>query len=128
LPRPEPCGPRGARPSGARPDLDVGVGGAFAGLVDRLEQTLEVVRSAREMVLGSVNLLIARTGQRTNDVMKVLTLASIMLLPSSLLAGVLGMNFQQGFFDNAAGFWVAVAAMAVLAVATLVTARLRRWI
>ena len=100
----------------------------FAELVQQIDQTLDVIRSAREMVLGSVNLLIARTGQRTNDVMKILTLASIMLLPSSLLAGVLGMNFEQEFFGNSKGFWIAIAAMALLSVATLVTARLRRWI
>jgi magnesium/cobalt transport protein CorA len=100
----------------------------FSDLVDRLEQTLDAIRTAREMVLGSVDLLIARTGQRTNDIMKVLTLASIMLLPSSLLAGVLGMNFKQGFFENPGGFWIAVGAMALLAGVTLATARLRRWI
>jgi magnesium/cobalt transport protein CorA len=100
----------------------------FADLVERLAQTHEAIRTAREMVLGSVDLLIARTGQRTNDVMKILTLASIMLLPSSLLAGVLGMNFAQGFFDNPEGFWVAVGVMVLLAGATLAVARSRRWI
>ena len=33
-----------------------------------------------------------RTAQRTNDVVKVLTFATILLLPGSLVAGLLGMN------------------------------------
>lgn len=33
-----------------------------------------------------------RTEHRTNEIMKVLTLASILLLPGALIAGVAGMN------------------------------------
>jgi magnesium/cobalt transport protein CorA len=100
----------------------------FTELVAHLDHTLETVRGSRETVLGSFDVLIARTGQRTNDVMKILTLASIMLLPSSLLAGVMGMNFKAGIFDNASNFWVVVAVMIALALATVAIARVRRWI
>jgi Mg2+ and Co2+ transporter CorA len=72
--------------------------------------------------------LIARTGHRTNEIMKVLTLASVLLLPGALLAGVLGMNFRVGLFEHAELFWVVVALIAVIAVATLGVARARRWI
>jgi hypothetical protein len=32
--------------------------------------------------------------------MKVLTLTSVILLPGALIAGVMGMNFKVGLFDN----------------------------
>jgi Mg2+ and Co2+ transporter CorA len=72
--------------------------------------------------------LIARTEQRTNEIMKVLTLASVLLLPGALIAGVMGMNFKVGFFEHAVYFWVVVGLIAVVAAATLAVARARRWI
>ena len=80
------------------------------------------------MLLGSFDILMSRTGQRTNDVMKVLTIASVVILPSSLIAGILGMNFHPPFFDSANLFWVAVGVMAMLIGGALIAARRMRWI
>ena len=55
--------------------------------------------------------LMTQVGQRTNDIMKTLTLVSLLLLPGTLLAGVLGMNFKVGLFDHPELFWVALASM-----------------
>jgi Mg2+ and Co2+ transporter CorA len=71
------------------------------------------------MVGGSFEILMTKTGQRTNDIMKVLTLVSAALLPSSVIAGVLGMNFKQPFFEHGDVFWVAVAVMASLMLGTV---------
>jgi Mg2+ and Co2+ transporter CorA len=60
--------------------------------------------------------------------MKVLTMLSAVLLPAVVLAGVMGMNFQLPFFDEASNFFVVVTVMAVLAVAIIIAARWRRWI
>jgi hypothetical protein len=38
------------------------------------------------------------------------------------------MNFRLGVFDTTAYFWVVVATMLVVALATLVVARVRDWI
>jgi Mg2+ and Co2+ transporter CorA len=80
------------------------------------------------MLIGTFDVHMTRTAQRTNDVMKILTLASVILLPSVVLAGVMGMNFQVPLFDNPNLFWVVVAVMAVMALVTLVIARWRRWL
>jgi Mg2+ and Co2+ transporter CorA len=69
-----------------------------------------------------------RTAQRTNDIMRILTWASVTLLPAGVLAGVMGMNFQAGFFERPGGFWVVVAAMVVMVGATLLVARRRGWL
>ena len=58
-----------------------------------------------------------RAAKDANDVMKLLTLVSAVFLPGVVLAGVMGMNFQLAFFDNAGNFWVVIAAMVVFAVA-----------
>jgi len=40
----------------------------------------------------------------------------------------MGMNFQVPLFEDANNFWVVVAAIAVVAVAVLIAARIRGWL
>ena len=89
---------------------------------------MQAARDSRDSVVGSFDVLIARTGHRTNEIMKVLTLASVLLLPGALVAGVLGMNFKVGLFEHAELFWVVLAFIVAVALATLAIARVRRWI
>jgi magnesium transporter len=99
--------------------------GAVAG---RLERALEAVGRAREMLIGTFDVHMTRTAQRTNDIMKILTLASAILLPASVVAGVMGMNFRLGFFDDPNMFWFVLAGMAAVALGTIGLARWRGWL
>ena len=104
------------------------VGLPDASLLAHLERTVDAVERLREQLIGSFDILMARTGQRTNDVMRVLTVVSAVLLPASLLAGIMGMNFQPSFFERPELFFVVLVVMVVIAVGTLAFARRRRWI
>jgi Mg2+ and Co2+ transporter CorA len=69
-----------------------------------------------------------RAAQDANEVMKVLTLLSAVLLPAVVLAGVMGMNFKLSFFDESSNFWFVAAAMVTFGVVIVVAARWRHWI
>jgi Mg2+ and Co2+ transporter CorA len=60
--------------------------------------------------------------------MKVLTLTSVILLPGALIAGVMGMNFKVGLFDEPMLFWVVVGLIALIAPVTVGLAKMWRWI
>jgi magnesium transporter len=100
----------------------------FDAIERRLAQAVDAAREAKESTRGSFDLLVARLGQRTNDIMKVLTLVTVILLPSTVLAGVMGMNFRVGLFDLVWMFWAVIAAMLGIAVLVLSVARSQRWI
>ena len=100
----------------------------FAELAAKTDSALAAARDAKDAVIGSFDVLIVRTEHRTNEIMKVLTLASILLLPGALIAGVMGMNFKPSIFEHAELFWVVNAVIVVIALATLLVARARRWI
>ena len=100
----------------------------FDAIERRVAQAMDAAREAKESTRGSFDLLVARLGQRTNDIMKVLTLATVILLPSTVLGGIMGMNFKVGLFDLAWMFWTVIAAMLGIAVLVLSVARSRRWI
>jgi magnesium transporter len=103
-------------------------GERFQSLFSRYEATLREARDAREAIVGSFDVLIARGGHKTNQIMTVLTLTSVILLPGALLAAVMGMNFKVGLFDNTALFWVTNAVIVAIAPVTVGIAKLRRWI
>jgi len=113
----------------ARPDLEVEeLGRPWVGVLDRMDRAIAAVENARELLIGSFDVYMARTAQRANDVMKALTILSAILLPAVVLAGVMGMNFKIPFFEEPGNFWLAIVAMLTLAVGVLGVSRWRGWI
>ena len=116
----------------AHPELDLlsteASAARFAALESRVTQAVDAAREAKESTRGSFDLLVARIGQRTNDIMKLLTLVTVILLPATVLAGVMGMNFQVGLFDLVWMFWAVIATMLAIAVIVLSIARAQGWI
>ena len=61
--------------------------------------------------------------------MKVLTLVTVLLLPGSLIAGLLGMNVVVPLDkDDPTAFWLVVAGVLVMAAVIVVVARRRGWL
>lgn len=102
----------------------------FGELAAKTDAALAAARDARDSVTGSFDVLIARAEHRTSEIVKILTIASILLLPGALIAGVMGMNvnFKLSVFAHSEVFLVAVAAIVLVAAVTLGVARTRRWI
>ena len=50
---------------------------------------------AREILANSVNLYMSVVGHRTNEVMRRLTVVSVIFLPPTLIASIYGMNFAN---------------------------------
>jgi Mg2+ and Co2+ transporter CorA len=116
-----------ARPAGDQREPSP-IGWPWPGLPARLERAIDAVENAREQLVGTFDVVTTRTGERTNDVMRVLTVISAVLLPSVVIAGVMGMNFKDPLFDKPGNFLMVLAAMSGLAIAILAFARWRRWI
>jgi magnesium transporter len=103
-------------------------GERFQSLLQRFESTVQEARDAREAIVGSFDVLIARTGHRTNHIMKILTLTSVILLPGALIAGVMGMNFKIGLFEDNWVFYLVLAVILAIAPLTVGVAKLREWV
>jgi magnesium transporter len=102
----------------------------FNDLAVKTDAALAAALDVKTAINGSFDVVIARTEHRTNEIMKVLALASILLLPGALIAGVMGMNvnFNATVFTHSPTFWAVMVLIVVLAGATLGAARIRHWI
>jgi magnesium transporter len=116
----------------ARPDFLPELGDRDSALLvqaaERLERAIAAIANVREMLIGTFDVHMTRTAQRTNDIMRVLTWTSVILLPAAVVAGIMGMNFQVWIFDRAELFFVVIGFMVVTAIVTLLIARWRGWL
>jgi magnesium transporter len=62
---------------------------------DHIAQIMELIDSSREMCVALMEIHLSNVSQRTNEVMKVLTILSSIFIPSTFLAGLYGMNFDH---------------------------------
>ncbi len=62
---------------------------------DHCLQTGEVIEMYRDMATGLMNIYLSSVANRTNDVMKVLTIMASIFIPLTFMAGIYGMNFEH---------------------------------
>ncbi|MBO9998348.1 MAG: magnesium/cobalt transporter CorA [Cyanobacteria bacterium SID2] len=61
---------------------------------DHVLQVLEMVETYRELASGLMDVYLSAVSNKTNEVMKVLTVISTIFIPLTFLVGVYGMNFN----------------------------------
>lgn len=66
----------------------------LANMVGTVEHVLQDLLVDRDILSESLNLYMSMVGHRTNEVMKRLTVVSVIFLPLTFLVGVYGMNFD----------------------------------
>ena len=96
---------------------------------DHAIQIMEAVDSSRDMTQGLVDIYMSNVSQRTNDVMKVLTLMASIFIPLTFIAGIYGMNFESmPELRSRWGYPAALLAMLTVAIGMLVYFRRRGWL
>src|SRR5215204_4099137 len=99
----------------------------FDDLVDASERIWDVLDNYKEVVEALEATNEAALSHRQNDVLRVLTVFSAVLLPLTLLASIFGMNVEFPGSGTAAAFWVLVGVMIGVLGALLAFFRLKRF-
>jgi magnesium transporter len=106
----------------------------FRDVYDHVVRIHDVAEGLRDLVAGMLDTYLTVTSNRTNDIMKALTMVTVMFMPMSFLSGFFGMNFfggsleLHGPFPRWGLFWGTVAFMGLSPVAMLVMARRKGWL
>lgn len=74
--------------------ISKGAGLYFRDINDHLFHNLERLDSFRELISSGLEVHLSMTSNRMNDIMKVLTIISTIMLPLTLITGIYGMNFN----------------------------------
>jgi Mg2+ and Co2+ transporter CorA len=99
------------------------------GLVhERMERAVEATENARELVLGSFDIFTTQTALRTNEIVKILTVISALLLPAGVLASFSLLVLKTPVYDlGPTGFWVLMAGMLIISITSIIIAHRRQW-
>jgi magnesium transporter len=61
---------------------------------DHSVQVLDVIETSRDLVVGLMDIYLSAISNRTNEVMKALTIMASIFIPLTFIVGVYGMNFE----------------------------------
>ena len=101
----------------------------FRDIHDHLIRLHDQLESMRDLSAGVLDAHMTQMSQRTNEIIKVLTIMGSIILPLSLLAGAFGMNFAViPFAQHPYGFWIALGGMVGLGALIYGIFKLRRWV
>ena len=101
----------------------------YRDIYDHLVRVTDLAESYRDLISGSLEAYLSVVSNRLNEIMKVLTIFSAVMLPLTFIAGVYGMNF-----DNMPelhwhyGYYMAWGIMIMLASLMLIVFWRRGWI
>jgi magnesium transporter len=104
--------------SGHHPLIDERSRREFERVAAYQTQVLESLEAARSLLGSVLETYRGAVADQTNEIVRILTVFSAILLPLSLIAGIYGMNFVDiPLAEEPLAFWLTVGVMAVLAVA-----------
>jgi magnesium transporter len=90
-------------------DLDI----YFDDINDAWERIWDMLENFKEVVEGLESTNESVIAHRSNQVFRILTAFSVIMLPLTLIASVFGMNNHVPGQDSMTGFWIVIAAMVV---------------
>ena len=100
----------------------------FRNLIGRLDNHVQRLDHARDVLTSAYSLYLANTGHRTNQQLKVLTFLSAVLLPMTVITGLYGTNFTMAEYSTWEGFYAMLTAMGAIALGMLAFFAWRRWL
>src|SRR5918996_896674 len=113
------------------PDLDLEI--YFDDIVDAHERIWDMLENYKEVVEGLEDTNESVISHRVNDILRVLTAISVIVLPLTMIASVFGMNVGlPGGGDPPGGvsvsFWIIIGAMVAILVGMVTYFRRRGWL
>lgn len=107
-------------------DLDLEI--YFDDIVDAHERIWDMLENYKEVAEALEETNESVISHRLNDILRVLTSISVVILPLTLIASVMGMNSWVPFEHNEAGFFAVLVVMALILIGLVFYFRRRRWL
>jgi magnesium transporter len=108
------------------PDFDLEI--YFDDIVDAHERIWDMLENYKEVIEALEETNESVISHRLNDILRVLTSISVVILPLTLIASIWGMNSEVPGQGNLAAFFIVIGAMLVILVGMVVWFKRRGWL
>jgi magnesium transporter len=99
----------------------------WGNILDYYQKMWDMTEDYQEIVEGLSKTFDSLQTNRTNEIMKVLTLISSILLPLTFIASLYGMNVSLPLQNGSYSFWLLMAAMILLAGSMIYLFKRKKW-
>lgn len=101
----------------------------FRDVYDHTVQIIETVETLRDMISGLLDVYLSSISNRTNEVMKVLTIIATIFIPLTFIAGIYGMNFKyMPELEWKYGYPAVLLVMLFIAVIEVIYFKKKKWL
>ena len=107
-------------------DIDLEI--YFDDIVDAHERIWDMLENYKEVIEALEETNESVISHRVNDILRVLTSISVIVLPLTLIASIWGMNVRVPGEQNLTAFWIVVGAMFAILVGMVAYFRRRGWL
>jgi magnesium transporter len=96
---------------------------------DHTIQVIDSVETFREMLSGMLDIYLSSIGNKTNEIMKVLTMIATIFIPLTFIVGLYGMNFKfMPELESKWGYPAVLFLMAIIAAFMLAYFKKKKWL
>lgn len=100
----------------------------FGDLVDHIEKIWDTLENYKELIEGVHDAHQSLLSNKINDIMRILTIFSVIILPLALISGIYGMNIVLPLERNPFAFIIILVVMVILSIGMLVYFKYKDWI
>jgi magnesium transporter len=101
----------------------------FRDVYDHAVRALDLVETYRDLLTGGLDIYLTQMANRTNDIVKALTILATIMLPLTLVTGYFGMNFEYiPLLKNPNGIWYTTGGLLVITGSMLAYFKYKDWI
>lgn len=99
----------------------------FRDIYDHIVRTVDLIESYRDLLTGSLDIYLSAVANRTNEVMKVLTIYGTVALPLVIITGFFGMNLKLPWMGSPHGVVYAIGLMMLSILLVLYYFKRKHW-
>lgn len=101
----------------------------FRDVYDHAVRAMDLVETYRDLLSGGLDIYLTQMANRTNDIVKGLTILATIMLPLTLITGYFGMNFEyMPLLKNPNGIWYCTAGLLIITLTMLVYFKIKKWL
>ncbi|HTY02219.1 MAG TPA: CorA family divalent cation transporter, partial [Rhodocyclaceae bacterium] len=96
---------------------------------DHTVHVIESLEAVRDLIAGLLDIYLSTVSNRVNQEVRILTVIALIFMPSTLLAGIFGMNFKvMPLLDLPNGFELTIGTMVMIALVLGAIFWRRKWL
>jgi magnesium transporter len=100
----------------------------FRDVQDHLIRAVEMIELYRELIVSARDLYLSAVNNSLNQIMKALTIVTVITAILNVVTGFWGMNFENLPVHSTAAFWVTMLLIPILAAGSVFVFRRMRWL